>query len=211
MKRCVLIARTKTSTTVALKFELNTSVRSGYSTITNTIKCGNHAVAEGFPTEHKLNMLMNDQDYFLKYFSSESGAIKTAADGEYVLVYANTYLNGSMDLHAWKLKHLKSLPLVEYETNLRMIFAKIYLALTALKNKEYVYTDLKPQNILIGPANDPYLIDLESVIKSNNPSVCIYTKHFFPNDLKGNFCQIFQGEVLCSTTKGILSFYKHDS
>ncbi len=74
---------------------------------------------------------------------------------------------------------------IEYETNLKVFFAKIYLALMNLKDKGYVYTDLKPQNIIIGPKNEPYLIDLESVVKLNNKRVCIYTDYFFPQELKG--------------------------
>lgn len=95
------------------------------------------------------------------------------------------YLTNSSDLSGWERLNIEKLSLLEYETNLKVFFAKIYTALTNLKEKGYIYTDLKPQNILIGPNNDPYLIDLESVVETTGQHICLYTENYFPKGIKG--------------------------
>ncbi len=80
MKRCVVIASTKQnpSVQVALKLELSSGVRSGYSTRRNSIKCGRADLKnQEIPTEHRINTLMQGQKYFLPYFEKYSGIIKT--------------------------------------------------------------------------------------------------------------------------------------
>ena len=76
----------------------------------------------------------------------------------------------------------------EYETKLQRVYARIYEALSTLRSEGFIYTDLKPQNILIDSNSNAYLIDLESVIQNQlNKQVCVYTGFYFPPDLRNKF------------------------
>ncbi len=75
------------------------------------------------------------------------------------------------------------LPIESYEKILRQVFFQIYEALNTLRDKGFIYTDLKPANILIGKKNEAYLIDLESVIQPKSQQVCVYTQKLFPPDI----------------------------
>lgn len=100
-------------------------------------------------------------------------------------MYTNTYLPGSQDLMEYSLKMKKGTKSAEYEKFLKTLFAKMYVALRNLKSKGYIYTDLKPANILLDGKLNPYLIDLESVIQTDSKQICIYTEGYYPVELKG--------------------------
>lgn len=53
-----------------------------------------------------------------------------------------------------------------------------------LKDNRYIYTDLKPQNVLIDDEEVPFLIDLESVILHDSPRPCLATRFYSPPSLR---------------------------
>ena len=145
--------------------------------------------------------------------------------GTSLLVYASEYLKGSMDLHAWSLKNIRRYKPVEYETKMRVIFAKIYEALESLRLKGYVYTDLKPANILIDAELNPYLIDLESVIQKTSANTCVATTKYFPPNylrkslrpenmeriLSWTFCMSVYETICVKSNKSPMSFVSNKS
>ena len=92
-----------------------------------------------------------------------------------------------MNMRLWKISNIDKLAAIEYEATMRNIYAKIYVALINLKQKDFIYSDMKPMNVLLDSNNEPYLIDLESVVKTNNNRTCLRTNIYFPQELKGMF------------------------
>lgn len=78
-------------------------------------------------------------------------------------------------------KNSEQLSSQKVERYLRYFFTRIHQALSELLRRGYVYTDFKPDNVLIDfDANKPYLIDLESVVLQSAKYCCIRTPLFWP-------------------------------
>lgn len=186
MKRCVLAVKLKGTTTpkmVAIKLEQYSTSRSSTDSQTQKMSCGsNHAEIPAdrrLPTEHYLNTLMNTQPHFNRYYPKLSGLIGTKTN-EKLMIYVSDFKEGSMDLQAWANKNMGRLSKTDYEDKVKRFYRKIHAALTTLKDNRYIYTDFKPQNVLIDNTEIPYLIDLESVLLDDSSRPCLATRFYSP-------------------------------
>lgn len=67
------------------------------------------------------------------------------------------------------------------ERTLRKHFARMHDALMSLRRAGFVYTDFKPENVLVDSRADrAFLIDLESVVSSRTKFVCVRTLLYSP-------------------------------
>ncbi len=182
MKRCVLSAKIMNSNSMAaLKLEQFNTTRSVTNQKTHEFKCGRQGDSipkiDRLPTEHFMNTLMNTECYFNKYYPQLSGILKT--QNQDLIVYVSEFKEGSMDLQEWANKYRNRLKTPEeFEDSIRTFYRKIHDALMVLKKANYIYTDFKPQNVLIDNKMVPYLIDLESVIKDTSKSPCLATSFY---------------------------------
>lgn len=180
MKRGVLGAGFKRSSKMAaIKLEFDNSVRAKYDKTTKLINCNSYNI-QGEPTEKYIANLMQNETYFIKFYTDLSKQFKSS--GYKVNMYVYDRLPKSQNLLEWSERMRANLSsLSGLEKYLKKYFNKIHLALNQLKEKGYVYTDFKPENVLIDTLNDkPYLIDLESVVSSSSKFVCLRTVSYTP-------------------------------
>ena len=86
-KRCVLSAklRKNPNVMVAIKLEINTDMRSSYSSKLNTISCGRSYSIDQISTEHQMNKLMNNRPSFIKYYANYFAQVPTQS-GRYTFI-----------------------------------------------------------------------------------------------------------------------------
>ena len=182
MRRCVLSAKIMNGNTMAaLKLEQFNTTRSVTNQKTQELKCNRDvdSIPTNFrvPTEHFMNTLMNDESNFNKYYPQLSGILKTQTQD--LIIYVSEFKEGSMDLQEWANKNRNRLKTTEeFEEKIRTFYRKIHGSLMTLKEYSYIYTDFKPQNVLIDNKMMAYLIDLESVIKASSKKPCLTTTFY---------------------------------
>ena len=179
LKRCVLagpLLRGHNEDAV-LKIELAGTSRSCYDESQNMINChcdlhNKHHI----PTEVKLNTIITDLNYFNKNYPEMSKALST----KNITVYVSSYLRKSRDLSKWSHDVLRdSMSSTLFEKYIRDVSKHLHSALIYLKRKNFIYTDYKPENVLVGNFK-PKLIDLESVVNPSNKAICVYTPTYMP-------------------------------
>jgi serine/threonine protein kinase len=178
-KRCIISAFSrKHGKNLVFKFELKSEVRAWWKedTINDT----------NLPMERHVIDLIQGMDetkkmFFIPYYNESMCILKTLNDTVYV--YAMEKMNKAQDLNDWYQNNKRNgLNFSAMEEQLKEFFKTIYVALIVLLDQGLVYTDLKPQNILIDSVqNRAYLIDLESVsIVEDELKIGLTTKNFFP-------------------------------
>ncbi len=201
IKRCIIEANSKNLFFIkklAFKFELQSQIRQWWNKNTNDIgkltsstdKYNSQTIFQ--PMElHVMDVVQsmdfNTRKLFIPYYKDSMCVLKTT-DKDRVYVYAMERPNNAINLLDWYEEHKKRMTLFDMVSKLKTYFKTIYKALITLLDKGLVYTDLKPQNILIDSVQDrAYLIDLESVttIKKNNNTIngCLKTFEYLPPDL----------------------------
>ena len=95
--------------------------------------------------------------------------------------YVYTRLAKSSDLLAFTNQMRSTANNRALEAVLRKHFARMHKALTTLKRAGFIYTDFKPENVLVDSRADrAYLIDLESVVSATSRIVCLRTLIYSP-------------------------------
>jgi serine/threonine protein kinase len=198
IKRCIIVANSKNLFVIkklALKFELQSQIRQWWNKNTNDIdkstdssdKYNNKTIFQ--PMElHVMDVVQrmdfNTRKLFIPYYKDSMCVLETT-DKDRVYVYAMERLNNAINLLDWYEENKNRMDLGYMEAKLKTYFKTIYKALIALVDNGLVYTDLKPQNILIDIDNDrAYFTDLESVeiLRVSISAHELKTPSFFPPD-----------------------------
>lgn len=172
---------------VQIRFVPANKIASSYSYVKNRITCNFKKEeidkSHSLPTEHKVSSVVNgDHSSFLQYYGDKSLQIKKNRKNPAVTVFVNDWHNSTL-LDEWIDKESK-VDLKTYEKKLKNIFKKVYDALEELEKVGFTYTDLSPYNIRVNSTDDPYLVNLGSVIQANkNTHVCVSNEKFHPPDL----------------------------
>lgn len=135
--------------------------------------------------------MVRNNPYFIKFYAHLSKEF-SPSNGSKVISYVYARLSKSSDLltfvgRARSLEPGGRMPNSVLERILRKHFARMHAALSVLRRAGFVYTDFKPENVLVevGTATS-YLIDLESVVSAHSQRVClrtpIYSPPLFGND-----------------------------
>jgi serine/threonine protein kinase len=199
LKRCVIGSKTRGSSkssaakSVVIKFELDNTVRSRYDMRSQTIQCGNGGSSNdhgqgGFyqrvSTERFIASRMQNKPHFVKFYADLSSQFQLIDSMGNPTGLINTYvyerIENSDNLFKWtKSKRMKKASNSYLEANLKLYFKQIHSALSYLLEQRLVYTDFKPENVMIS-GNKSFLIDLESVVSLSSRFICLYTPMFAP-------------------------------
>ncbi|CAF0959295.1 unnamed protein product [Brachionus calyciflorus] len=181
MKRGVLGTKFKkdNSKLVAIKFEFDGAVRARYDKGTRLINC-NYNNIKGDPTEKYIASLMQNSSNFIKFYTDLSRQFINGQNKINIYVYER--LPKSQNLLQWtEKKRAENSNNNELEKSFRKHFGTIHQALSQLQKEGYIYTDFKPENVLLDTVNDKaYLIDLESVVSPKSKFVCLRTVAYTP-------------------------------
>lgn len=202
-KRCIIKAYSLSlKKYLAIKFERSDMVRVWWDKI-NSQTVGlshfnNYKIFQDYePMELYVSKQVQFKNGFIKYYENYNCVININKTTKYY-TYAMEYIENSFDLwHWWKYNVFKKkLSNLQMEDILKIIMKKTYSSLMFLYDeKQLVYTDLKPFNILVNGFIDSnnlsvYLVDLESCIsrKTNNFKLMpLHTPFYFPFEIRDKF------------------------
>lgn len=129
------------------------------------------------------NLVQNNPN-FVKFYSTLSKQFSPPGASSKINSYVYARLSKSSDLLVY-VNRSRSVAASAHNSALERIMRKHFLrmhnALSSLKRAGFVYTDFKPENVLIDVAADrSYLIDLESVVSAHSKFLCLRTLVYSP-------------------------------
>ncbi|CAF0939926.1 unnamed protein product [Brachionus calyciflorus] len=138
------------------------------------------------PIEYHVSKEFQNKPRISKFYTEQSQVVPLKNQNGFVILTSQNYVN-SESLLEWYNSKKDSLELKELEKNLKMFFSQMHAALTSLLDKKFLYTDFKPENIIVNKNNkkgSAFLINLNSVVslgKANKlEKICVITPEFFP-------------------------------
>ena len=183
---------------IVLKFEASNMVRSWFNVNSRTISdkqvtsstnkscIGNlaHSVPLEFYVQRQVQSLNESEKFgFVRFYGTNN---VTLANGECLFIHQIEFIPNSLDLYQWQKRNIDSFKSSTFQFYEQLVYCRfmqdIRFSLMILYKKfGFIYTDLKPQNVLIDQnTNKAYLIDLESVVLKNKKERMIYTIDYFP-------------------------------
>lgn len=128
---------------------------------------------------------MKSNENFIRFYAALSRQFSSSGTGaSLVNSYVYARLPKSNDLLAYTKQSRLSKNAAHNSGLERLLskhFARMHDALSALKRAGFVYTDFKPENVLVDSTADrAYLIDLESVVSAQARFVCVRTLAYSP-------------------------------
>ena len=166
---------------VLVKFQKKTNVRSWLNEKDKSTECS--ASKNLVPMDYFVSKEMIGKPRIPQFFADESNF-----KGSKTIYLVYHYFKNSMTLNEWFKKESsgKSANKQEIEANLKIYFKQMHEALVMLKKKNYIYTDFKPENVLINLNNkkgSSFLMNLGNVATLNNGlinQVCMASNEYFP-------------------------------
>ena len=153
------------------------------------------------PMEYYVAKEMSKKSRFVEFFPNLYYQDKKE-NSFYIFVYH--HFKNSLNLREWFEEQVNSqIDNTIIENRLKIIFLQMYEALLSLYNKNLVYIDFKPENVLINKNNkkgSSFLLNLEPVVKLYNGKIneiCKASPQYFPpsegrslNEFAVNFLKI---------------------
>lgn len=188
LKICDLKSNLKSQEIVQVTIKKNSRIKSWFKKDQDKTLCASDIKSDQslIPIEYHVSKEFGSKPRFIKFYTDES-LVSSYKDKKSSLILTYQYLKNSVNLREWFNEKKSGLNWKEMEKNLKVFFSQMHSALSALLEKKFVYTDFKPENILINKNNkkgSAYLGNLSSVVsvgKSNKlERICVMTPEYFP-------------------------------
>jgi len=179
----VVKPKDKSKPEMIVKFQKKSTVKSWYNEKDKTTECAEKIGKTIIPMEYAVSKEMSGKPRISQFFADNSNV-----KGTKTIYLASHYFKNSITLNDWfKNQTSSKTKKNEIEKLLKEYFKQMHEALMNLKRKNYIYTDFRPQNVLINLNNNKgsaFLMNLNNVVTLSSDSklnsICATSKEFFP-------------------------------
>lgn len=166
-----------------VKFQKKSGVKSWFNEKDKSTECSFIEKNKAIPMEYYISKEMSGKPRFAQFYADDS-----YYKGSRITYLTSHYFKNSMTLNEWFKNKTSSRTSdkKEVEKNLKLFLRQMHEALVALKKKDYIYTDFKPENVLINMNNNKgssFLMNMGNVVTLNKDKmsqICTVSKEYFP-------------------------------
>lgn len=168
---------------VLIKFQKKQSIKAWYNEKEKTTECSYNEKIKQIPMEFLVSKEFNGKPRVPQFYANNS-----YYKGSRLVYLVSHYFKNGMTLNEWFKNQTndKSFDKKEVEKNLKTFFHQMHDILLKLKIKSFLYTDFKPENVLVNLNNKKgsvFLMNMGNTvsIKENKVNqICISSKEHFP-------------------------------
>ncbi|RNA15368.1 hypothetical protein BpHYR1_050088 [Brachionus plicatilis] len=187
LKICSLKSTLK-SQEVKVKIVKISRIKAWYRQDKDKTYCSSDAKSDQslIPIEFHVSKELANKPRFAKFYPDESQASSSNKKHK-ALILTHQYLTNSVNLREWFNDKKTTLDMKEMEKILKIFFTQMHAALNSLLEKKFIYTDFKPENVIININNkkgSAFLSNLNSVVSLGKSGkldkICVMTPEYFP-------------------------------
>lgn len=215
IKSCLVKSSLKSQETVQIKIRKNSKIKSWFKQDQEKTFCSANAKSNQslIPIEYHVAKELNNKPRFVKFYPDESQK-SSFKNKNTAVILTYQYLTNSSSLQEWYSDKKSTMEMKDIEENLKTFFTQMHNALSSLLEKKFLYTDFKPDNVIVNNNNkkgSSFLGNLSSVVSlSKNgkklDTICVLTPEYFP-PVKGvsdsNFKKLISSFLKNEGTKAV--------
>lgn len=187
IKSGVFLANAKskenTNRQVLIKFQKKSTIKAWYNEKEKTTECSYNEKIKQIPMEYMVGKEFSGKSRIPQFYAENSNY-----KGARLVYLVSHYFKNGLTLNEWFKNQTsdKTVDKKELEKNLKIFFKQMHEALLSLKRKNYLYTDFKPENVLVNLNNKKgsvFLMNMGNVVavKDNKINqICMASKEYFP-------------------------------